>query len=87
MTIHVGCGLMDQERHIPTGVMANPTTVYEMRIAHTCFLLMENGMMLLVPGPSITFVAPMVGDRTIMCIIYFEDILVHAVHDSRKRAI
>ena len=78
---------MDQERHIPTGVMANLTTQKEMRIAHKLFLVMENGMMLLVPWPCITFVAPMVGDRTIMCIIYFDVILVHAVHESRKRAI
>ena len=44
MTIHVGCGLMDQERRILTGVMENPTTLEEMRIAQLCCLLPENGM-------------------------------------------
>ena len=72
MSIHVGCGLMDQERHILTGMMKNPTTLEEMRIAHICFLPQENGMIHHVPTVLNTFVKPMVGSTTIVYLILYE---------------
>ena len=61
MSIHVGCGLMDQERHILTGILEKPTTLEEMRAAHLCFVLPENGMMVHFPRVLNTLVKPMVG--------------------------
>ena len=69
MTIHAGRGLMDQELHTLTGVMENPMTKGEMRIARTCIPLLENGMMSHVPVVVNTFVKPRVGDTTIVCLM------------------
>ena len=69
MTIHAGCGLMDQERHTLTGMMENPMTMEEMRIARTCFPLLENGMICHVPKVVYTFVKARVGDMTIVCLM------------------
>ena len=63
MTIHAGCGLMDQERHTLTGEAENQMTMEEMRIARTC---LENGMIYDVPMFFNTFVKPRVGDTTIV---------------------
>ena len=69
MTIHAGCGLMDQERRTLTGVIENPMTMEEMKIARTCFPLLENGMIRHVPMVVNTFVKPRVGDTTIVCLM------------------
>ena len=46
-----------------------PMIMEEMRIARTCFPLLENGMMCHVPKVVNTFVKPRVGETTIVCLM------------------